>query len=189
MTSGSGGPREPGRASLDASAPQLVLAGRSTLSTSVRQTLNDSGLASRILVRQDVDRNELADLYRGAFVYLQTSQEEGFGMSVIEAMASGLPVAATDTAGARECVIDGTTGWLVRQDSEHMIPMVLAERVRDILAGSGRAMAVAARERCQQTFSVDATLARLTAVYDTLLTPGEPFPLTGRPPTCGDRPR
>ena len=84
--------------------PDLVLAGRGPLPTGLATLIADLGLTGRILVRADVDRDELLGLYRQASVFIQTSHEEGLGLAVLEAMACGLPVVATDTerAGTRE---------------------------------------------------------------------------------------
>ena len=46
-----------------------------------------------------VAASDLPELYHGASVYVQASDEEGLGISMLEAMASGLPVVATDLAG------------------------------------------------------------------------------------------
>ncbi len=154
---------------IDEAAPKLVLAGRGVLPDEIRRLISDSGLVSRVLIRQDLRHDELTELYQGASVYVQTSQEEGLGMSVLEAMASGLPVVATDTAGAKESVVEGVTGRIVRQEPEQALATVFADRVSDILARFGLSMAVAARERCKETFSTNATLGRFTAVYDDLL--------------------
>jgi glycosyltransferase involved in cell wall biosynthesis len=154
---------------IDAGAPKLVLAGRGELSSEVRRLIGSAGLGSSVVIRQDVGRDELIELYQGASVYVQTSDEEGLGMSVLEAMASGLPVVASDTAGARECVVQGVTGWIVQQYPEQAFAGAFAGRVSDTLAYFGPAMAASARERCKDVFSTNVTLARFTAAYDGLL--------------------
>lgn len=153
----------------DPSVPELVLAGRGELPRQLLQLIRELGLAGRITVRTDVPEDELASLYRGASVYLQTSHEEGLGISVIEAMATGLPVVCTETAGTIETVVHGKTGWLVPQMPARQVPVVLANRVFDVLAGDGRTMSLRARERCLSLFSMDVAIARFTDTYATLL--------------------
>jgi glycosyltransferase involved in cell wall biosynthesis len=154
---------------MDEAAPELVLAGHGVLPDEIRRLISNSGLESHVLIRQDLRHDELTELYQGASVYVQTSDEEGLGMSVLEAMASGLPVVATDTAGAKESVVEGVTGRIVRREPEQAFATVFANRVCDVRARFGSSMALAARERCKETFSTKATLARVTAVYDGLL--------------------
>lgn len=56
---------------------------------------------------------KLIKYYQAADIYLSTSQHESFGKVLIEAMAAGLPVVATQTTGSQEIVKDGENGFLV----------------------------------------------------------------------------
>lgn len=153
----------------DDDVPALVLAGKGDLPAPVRDLIVTLDLESRVVIRQEVRPEELAALYRGASVYVQASQEEGLGLSVLEAMACGVPVVATDTDGSRECVADAVTGWLVAQTPEPGIPHVFAERIRDILRVSGPSMALAGRLRCEQLFSTKVALGQITDLYERIL--------------------
>jgi glycosyltransferase involved in cell wall biosynthesis len=81
--------------------PPLVLACRGALPAALSNLIIELGLSNVVSVRSDVSRADLPNLYRSASLYLQASYEEGLGMSVLEAMASGLPVVCTDTAGTK----------------------------------------------------------------------------------------
>ena len=153
----------------DVSIPPLILAGRGRLPESLLHLIKVLGLSSRVMVRPDVGRTELPELYRGAAVFLQTSYEEGLGMSVLEAMASGVPVIATETAGTNETIANGVTGWLVAQDSGEDIAQVVASRALDILRGNGAELGVQARNRSVNAFSNDVAIRRFVDTYDHLL--------------------
>ena len=155
--------------SMDARVPNLVLAGRGSLPRPLVDLIARLGLSARVVIRSDVDRDELVALYQGASVFLLTSHEEGLGMSVLEASSCGLPTVCTDTAGTRESVADGETGWLIPQFSGDEMPAAVAKRVLDVLHGSGEAMSARARDRCVREFSRDATLARFVNTYEGLL--------------------
>jgi glycosyltransferase involved in cell wall biosynthesis len=151
------------------SSPPLVLAGSGQLPSPLIGLVAALGLSSRVTIRSNVDKRALAELYRGASVFLQTSYEEGLGMSVLEAMACGLAVVCTDTAGTRETVVDGVTGWLVPQDSDSQVSALVADRVVEVLRGDGAAMGGRARQRCEDIFSNEVALERFTDVYKALL--------------------
>ncbi|MFG2063054.1 glycosyltransferase [Micromonospora sp. NPDC048871] len=153
-------------------APPLVLAGKGRLDPSISALIADLGLNRRIVVRADVPVNELVELYRSASVFLQTSYEEGLGLSVIEAMACGVPSVVTATYGARESVADGRTGWLVPLEPAADVSRSVAARVHEILDGAGASMATAARRRCEEHFSRHVTLRRFIDTYDRLLAHG-----------------
>lgn len=60
-----------------------------------------------------VDNNKLIDLYANCKGFITTAKDEDFGMTPVEAMASGKPVIASNEGGYKETVIDGVTGKLI----------------------------------------------------------------------------
>ena len=56
--------------------------------------------------------DELVELYRGAALLALSSDEEGLGLVILEAMASGIPVVSTACGGPQTSVVDGETGFL-----------------------------------------------------------------------------
>jgi glycosyltransferase involved in cell wall biosynthesis len=156
----------------DESVPRLVLAGRGRLPAGVNSLIALLGIPTRVTVCSDVSDSALPEVYRDASVYLQTSYEEGLGMSVLEAMACGVPVVSTETAGTRETVVNGVTGWLIPQDAGRDVPRMMATRVLDVLRSDGAALGARARARCVKTFSNDVAIRRFTDTYDQLLASG-----------------
>jgi glycosyltransferase involved in cell wall biosynthesis len=146
-----------------AAAPDLVLVGRGSLPATLVDLIAELGLTGRIRVHADVERTELLQLYREASVFVQTSHEEGLGIAVLEAMACGLPVVATDTAGSRETVVDGVTGWRVPSEN---VTSTVADRVTAILRDPDCRMGAAGRRRCEARFSSAAALDRYVDVYE-----------------------
>lgn len=67
-----------------------------------------------------------ASFYQKNHLYVHSAQSEGFGLTQIEAMASGLPVVALDAGGNREIIHDGFNGFLVNKKSP---PVVFAEKI------------------------------------------------------------
>jgi glycosyltransferase involved in cell wall biosynthesis len=104
-------------------------------------------------VRGYVDKDELAGLYRGAAALVLPSRYEGFGLPVLEAMASGLPVVATDEPALRE--VAGDAAVYSDGDLAAAIRIALADRDHLVTAGLERAKA----------FSWDETARRTLALY------------------------
>jgi glycosyltransferase involved in cell wall biosynthesis len=87
------------------------------------------GVADRVIFPGRVDDQDLPSLYSGAAVYVSASLEEGFGSTVLEAMACGAPVAVSNRAALPEVVADA--GLLFDPEREHDVAATLARIVTD----------------------------------------------------------
>lgn len=100
---------------------ELVLAGSSAPPDAFQQRLRQLGLQQRVRYIPKPAPDALLDLYQHASVFALPSDEEGFGVVLIEAMACGVPVVATRCGGPDGIVTDGEEGFLVpRNDAEAM---------------------------------------------------------------------
>jgi len=143
-------------------APRLVLVGPDKGGRAdAERAAARLGLADRVELRGYVPQDELAALYRGAACLVFPSRYEGFGLPVLEAMASGTPVVAT-TAGALPEVA-GDAAVLVEEGN----PVALAGGIERALADHERLRA-AGLERAR-AFTWAETAARTLAVYRELL--------------------
>jgi alpha-1,3-rhamnosyl/mannosyltransferase len=127
----------------------------------VRAAVRRLGLEQRVELAGHVEREELAALYRGAECLVFPSRYEGFGLPVLEAMASGTPVVAAATGAVSE--IAGGAAVLV----EPADPAALAEGIERALADRER-LVEAGLERASG-FSWTETARRTLAVYRELL--------------------
>jgi glycosyltransferase involved in cell wall biosynthesis len=105
--------------------------------------------------------------YHAADIFVMPSAREAFGMVLVEAMASALPVIATKIAGVTDEIIsDGRTGLLVPQGNAD----ALAEALRRLLvdAGHARELGARAREAVAANFALSRARQRWGEVYDSL---------------------
>ena len=120
-----------------------------------------------------VNATNLPAVYASADLFAFPSRADGFGLVVLEALASGLPVVGFDRAAVHDHVVPGTCGWRVPLDGD------LAQVVADAAADPGAlpAMAAAAR-RAGEAATWDAAAAalagELTACATLPLPPGAP---------------
>ena len=149
------------------SVPRLVLAGTTAPPPSDWEYAKTLGLAEHIEVRVNLSLGELAALYRDAAVFVLSSDEEGLGVVILEAMASGLPVISTDCGGPATAVLHGQTGLLTPVGDVK----ALAEAMRYLLTDVSlrRRMGQAGRERAEHVFSLDAAGQVYLRKYDELL--------------------
>lgn len=104
---------------------------------------------------------------RALDVFALPSLWESLPISIMEAMACGVPVVATRVAGVPEAVQDGLTGRLVAPGSPERLADVLADVMadRDRLAGQG----AAARARYEERFRLEPMHEAITEIYDSLV--------------------
>jgi glycosyltransferase involved in cell wall biosynthesis len=109
--------------------------------------------------------------YRALDLLLLPTWREGFPNVALEAAASGIPVIATRTTGARDAVVDGVTGLLVPPGSAD----VLARSMELLLADGDRraAMGKAARTWATRHFASQRVLAQTVALYESLVRQAE----------------
>jgi glycosyltransferase involved in cell wall biosynthesis len=122
------------------------------------------GVADRIVWLSGASRDDVVLLMQGAQVLLQPSRYEGFGLPVIEAMACGCPVIASDIPALRE-VSSGAAVLVAAGDIDGF-----ARALRNVLASSEqRASLRAAGIDRARAFSWHRTVRETAAVYDDLL--------------------
>ncbi len=127
----------------------LVVAGGGELLDGFRARAREAGVAGRVHFLGAVPHAELPDVLRAADLFVLTTEPpESFGIVLIEAMACGLPVIATDYPGVRAVVADGETGLIVPPGDPAAVARALAElraagpERRAELGERGRARAV-----------------------------------------------
>lgn len=115
-----------------------------------------------VVLTGPVDRADVPGILRAADIYLQPSRSEGLGLSIIEAMAAGLPVIATRVGGIPEAVEDGVTGILVAPDD----PRALADAIRWMLDHPAERAAMGERGAGRsKLFDVHTIAGHLEAIY------------------------
>lgn len=124
-------------------------------------------------------RGDVAAILRGLDIFVLPSQAEGISNTILEAMATGLPVVATAVGGNPELVADGLTGTLVPRQDPAALAAVLARYLDD--PDIRRAQGEAGLARVRERFSLDAMVRNYEAVYGQLLAAHHPTQPEGTP--------
>ena len=90
---------------------RLVLLGDGSLSTVILQFIRDRGLDEVIYRPGRVSYDQIPQYMRAADMYVSAAQTDGTSVSLVEAMATGLPVLVSDVPGNREWVDSPSSGW------------------------------------------------------------------------------
>jgi len=152
---------------------RFTIAGEGPLRESLERLAAELGVGERVTFAGFMDQGALRALYHQSHVFVHPSQmtadqnQEGIPNSMLEAMATGLPVLATVHGGIPEAVRHGVTGLLVPERDEDGLfdSMVrLAES-----PGDWEAMSLAAAADVREHFEQAAQIAKLEGYYDEAL--------------------
>jgi L-malate glycosyltransferase len=90
----------------------LMLLGSGSQGKTIRNILNNGGVEDRVTFPGFVGNNDLPRYYRMADLYISASHVDGSSVSLMEALACGLPCVVSDIPANREWVTDGMNGWI-----------------------------------------------------------------------------
>ena len=141
---------------------RLILIGDGPLLESAVKLLESRDLMSNAWLPGE--RKDIADIMRGLDVFVLPSKAEGISNTILEAMATGLPIIATRVGGNPELVVENETGLLV--EKENISDMATALNDLVLYDAKRKQFADAALQRARQEFSIDSMVARYLAVYD-----------------------
>jgi sugar transferase (PEP-CTERM/EpsH1 system associated) len=145
-----------------ASRLRLVMVGDGPLRAQAQALLEAAGVAG--LAWLPGERSDVADIMRGLHAFVLPSLAEGISNTILEAMASALPVIATNVGGNADLVADGQTGYIVPAADPQAIARHLIDLAND--AAQARRMGQAGRQRVQDNFSMLAMVSTYQRVYD-----------------------
>jgi len=133
----------------------------------LRKRIDAAGLQSRVVITGELDIEQVPRWYQRLTIYAFTSRNEGFGLTLIEAMSVGAALVAS-RAGAAELVVeDGVTGVLTPTGDVDALVAALEPLMRD--PASAAAMGERGRARVLEKYSLDAEANRIAEVYRTLV--------------------
>ncbi len=141
---------------------RLVMIGDGPLRAEAMKVLNAAGLADSAWLPGE--RRDVPQIMHGLNAFALPSLAEGISNTVLEAMASGLPVIATAVGGNADLVQHGHTGYIVPP----AYPAAMAQRLVELASDTqqSRAMGQAGRQRVLDCFSMQAMVTTYQAVYD-----------------------
>ncbi|MFC5137271.1 glycosyltransferase family 4 protein [Actinomycetospora rhizophila] len=143
---------------------QLVVSGIGPDTATVAERVTELGLDEHVTQLGYTAYEDAHEVYRRGDVFVSPTYAEGFSNTVLEAMASGLPVVSTDVVGVRDCVRDGDNGLLVPPKD----PAALADGIARVLDDPGLRTGLATRalDEVRARWSWPVIAHRLTDVYD-----------------------
>ena len=145
---------------------RCLLVGDGPQRQSVERLARELNLGDRVKFLGARDHDEITQILQLADIFVLPSRWEGMPMAIMEAMAAGLPVIATDVGGTGELVVHGDTGLLVRVGDVAGLAREIARLLDD--PELRRRLGARGRERIVKKFSLDKTVREYGALYEEL---------------------
>jgi sugar transferase (PEP-CTERM/EpsH1 system associated) len=142
----------------------LLIVGDGPERRTLEALVSELGLSSRIII---TGFREDTHLFYGIMdVFLLTSFSEGTAMTLLEAMAAGLPCVVTNVGGNPEIVREGETGFIIPSGDESALTSRISLLLQD--EDLRKKMGQAARKRFEENFTVDKMVREYEKIYDQL---------------------
>jgi glycosyltransferase involved in cell wall biosynthesis len=150
------------------SSSSLVIVGDGPARPELEQQARALGISDKVHFLGHVPHPALSAVIRGFDIFAFPSFGEGFGMVLLEAMAWGKPVVASDVMAIPEIVLDGVTGLLAPPNDPETLASALLRLITDAklrldLGNEGR-------RRVETTFTVERMVRQTIEVYEEVLT-------------------
>jgi glycosyltransferase involved in cell wall biosynthesis len=132
----------------------------------LQDRIKNYGLEKNIITRGFIPTNLIPKIYAQADIFVTGTMWEGFGMPIAEAMATGIPVVAFDTASMHELIINNVTGFKVppfktEVFAENLLCLIQDSKLRKKLGRNGRGFA-------EKEFDAKKNINRLIKIYQSL---------------------
>lgn len=143
----------------------FVIVGRGPLDRKLRETAHNLGIQNNVIFAGFVD--SLYEVMQTFDIFVMSSQYEGFGISLAEAMALGKPAVVTQVGGMPEVIEDKVSGLLAKPRA----PADLACKILALLMNDDvrRTMGESAKRRVRQRFDIRRRVAAMEDIYRNLL--------------------
>jgi glycosyltransferase involved in cell wall biosynthesis len=107
----------------------LILLGGGSQGVRIRQILLNGGVLDRVTFGGQVSQTELPRWYHWADVYISPSHVDGSSVSLMEALACGLPCLVSDIPANQEWVTEGENGWLFSDGDVDALAMKILQAI------------------------------------------------------------
>lgn len=144
------------------SSARLVMIGDGELHQQAKRRLTEAGLVNSNWLPGS--RDDIGQQLRKMDIFVLGSLREGISNTVLEAMASGLPIIASDTGGNRELIENGVNGRLVPPGDQKALANAIRDYVQD--AEQRTRHGSTSRDRALSLFSIDTMVDNYQALYN-----------------------
>ena len=146
----------------------LKIAGDGPYKNILENMIDENNLRPNIKILGELDYNEIPKFLGGLNIYVQPSVSEGSPITLKEAMASGLPILASDAGGIPEIIEHNVTGLIFKKDNIEDLEIGLLN-ILNLNYEQRKEIGCMAREKAKKMFDIEKTSKKLLSIYNTTI--------------------
>ena len=146
----------------------LKIAGDGPYKNILENMIEENKLRRNIKILGELDYNEIPKFLGGLNIYVQPSVSEGSPITLKEAMASGLPILASDAGGIPEIIEHNVTGFIFKNDNIEDLEKGLLN-ILNLDHKQRKEIGCMAREKAKEKFDIEKTSKNLLSIYNTTI--------------------
>lgn len=143
---------------------RLTIVGDGNQRPLLQELINKYSLKSKVLLVGRKSRSEVADILANSDVYVSSSRNENFSVSVLEALSVGLPIVATVCGGIKECIND-SNGLLVPTENIQLLGSAMLKISQNISNYNRESIA----QDFENRFSTTSIVNKLVSIFETII--------------------
>ncbi|MBW6474095.1 MAG: glycosyltransferase [Anaerolineaceae bacterium] len=148
---------------------RLILLGNGSQESEIKTIFEEAGMLDRVYLGGVIGQQELPDYYHASDLYISASYSDGSSVSLMEALASGLPVLVSDIPGNKEWIDQGTNGWLFKTGSVENLTKSISEILKNKAHLSQ--VGIEARKSAEKKANWEENFQKLLFAYQLALNP------------------
>ena len=145
----------------------LVLLGGGSQGTRIRQILMNGGVMDRVHFGGQAAYTDLPRWYQMADIYISPSHVDGSSVSLMEALACGLPSLVSDIPGNKEWIVEGENGWLFRDGDANDLANKILQAIKN--RRSLKQIGESARRTAEQRADWKKNFGKLLEAYEKVM--------------------
>jgi glycosyltransferase involved in cell wall biosynthesis len=148
---------------------RLILLGKGSQESKIKTIFVEADMLDRVYLGGVIGQQELPDYYHASDLYISASYSDGSSVSLMEALASGLPVLVSDIPGNKEWIKENINGWLFKTGSVEDLTKNMTEIFKNKMHLSQ--VGIEARKSAEKKANWEVNFQKLLNAYQLALNP------------------
>ncbi len=146
----------------------LKIAGEGPFKNTLQNLIQKNQLESNVKILGEINHNEVSEFLNDLNIYIQPSISEGSPVTLKEAMASGLPIIASDAGGIPEIIENNTTGFIFQKGNIKELAKCIL-KIMKLDHKEKKKIGLMARKKAREMYGIELTSKKLATIYKKIL--------------------